>query len=420
MKFKYCLFLMLLLSFGINLNAEINFNMNEYSDITLDSEDAYQIKYTGDISSVTLVSSNESVATVSDTGLITPIADGFTLIYVEEATTDHKGHRVPVMVTKDGTIEKMLSDTLDLLTTIKVDFVKELMSYDFLVVNDDGYEWMFENYGLDFIQSYKYKPETPENVDFNYDCGETSCEVYTQYFVPYEFFEGCHYMQGPKSTTKTVQIEFANGNEEDKKFVNDFAKSLDTTYCSYINANPYEKFDMDKLIDNASFHSVFKQFGIDYELDIRKGDDSPESAMLGGHIVLGKNGVYYTVNQIDIYRTLKVPTKENMSLIEMITKYFEDYVLKSGEKVRVEHVSDNVYRAHVSNNGQVSFFSRIQNMVMPTLNAASEKTMTFVVEQVPSAFNPKTNDEINLYLLTTFISLFSLLTIVIIRKKYNN
>lgn len=464
MKKVISLILVLLVSFCFNhhVQAYAGFNITDEPIITLNDYTPYQINYEGDFAGLKFTSNTgDEVATVSESGLVTPKSDGIIIIHVyckdgyDAKCNSHiysAKYQIAILVNKDKTyetefnkikeefdkIQKALNDSINTFDTsdLNLDFVEDLMTQTITFTDDEdnsvtGY---FDNFGEDFIYYYMPKYETGLNESFITKYIDNKFEIQiSRYQVQYDFSGRTYYFPGVKSIKKNININFAKGNEKDKQEVLEFAKKVPINNKSYINPEINKTDTIEDIITrqftNSDTAKLMKEAGINSFIDFRRGDDSPMSAFAAGQIVLGKNGVYYTAQEFKIWSTLKLPRNKDLTIMENIKNYFEKNI-KGNYDVRVEEVSDGIYRTYMTEKEQLSWFDKISNLIIPRVYAEeTEKMVTFAVEEVDVPIeattsvktnNPKTSGpDLMVYVGVAIISGAGL-GILLKKKKTNN
>lgn len=457
---KNLFFLTVLLAmflFTTRVNAYENFRLTDEIVTTGTGVETYQIDYTGydtdlifKISQTFGVDFEEKVATITDTGELTLLQDGIVTVTVECKDDAKEGCntfvsssnlQLTVLVNKGGTHTVAFAAITEEFNTIKsellleagkltieylkTDFVKDLMTLSVDMLNDKGEKvGVYSNLGREYVFLSDRLPKddllADKGIKIGYrlknDTVVTSLYLSTTVFE-YDFEFGNTIkanIVGPTVEGPIVDIIYKEGVAADKKIVLDLAKTIPVFNKSYINADIFSKFSVESLserqFNNSEAAKIIKDNKLDSYLDPRYGDSSPMSPFFSGLILLGKGGTYYTVQEIKVWSTLKLPKNASISTELNIKEYFETY-LDGDYTIRVEKDENytDVFRVFMKENKKLSYIDKILSLFIPRVYADEENVITFAVEEVnvtaPKEDNPQTGDNILLYSLVAGASL---------------
>lgn len=369
---------------------------------------------------------DEDIFVINNEGVITAKKDGVGLLRIKD---DLREEDIFIMITAYGTIYKELEEHLNSLgDSISYDFVK-----DFVIYNKEGAEsnWIVGDYIYNGVSDIENNIYVELDADFENDTVKVTPSKSFQYNMPDG--ESIYWQSIKYNRTKELKMTFANSNEKNAAFIKEFSKDVKEKYNSILNETYADMFSTDNLnnqelmLKATSLYKKIKDAGLDYKIDARKGDNTPGQAMYGAFIMLGKNGVYYGAVEVEIYQVLLIPTiKNNKNLIDAIKEYFEEKLLNDDEKVEIEKIEDNTYRAIISKKNNSTLLSLISNFLLPRVFAEDKKVVEFTVEQTDEEIKtdkedvkvdnkvdniektPATGDMIYNYLLLGIISLISI------------
>lgn len=440
--------LLITFSFSLDVNAFAGFELTD-EVVQVNDGTPYQIQYTGDITGLKFTISNTSkpsgtsfedpVATVTNTGLVTVLKDGVVGVSVSCVDSEDGNcmsyiqkikNSLTILVNKSNKYsesftaimtqfnQKKLEANTEMnkitTTNVNANFIRFLMTYSFDVTDDITNEvnGRFENFGQEFI-SLQFPDFHSQVTDLNLisNIVEDSLEL-TGMQNPFPFNvvrnEGLEeettpsffaYITGPKTNKKVVTFSYPAGNDADKTAVMNFAVTLPVNNKSYINLATGGNDSLDDIINiqytGSDMEKYINDNDIDAYVDFRRGVGGIDP-FAAGHIVLGKNGVYYTAQEFKIWSTLRLPKNPDKDIKERIKTYFETY-LDDIDEIVVEEVEGltNIYRVHITEKDELTFLDRIMNFFVPNVYAAPDDTVvTFAVEEVAEEIktaNPQTS-----------------------------
>ncbi len=362
-------------------------------------------------------SSDVSVATVTSDGTITPIGDGVCVI---TATVGDEVEEVTITVTAFNTLIPSLNAILDTVpNSINLDVVENMKlkrfpeGYDY--ISDYIYNYLYENYSTDDIE---ISIENFENNSVNVKSSKG-------------FWNLGHYFEPVYSSNqKLVTVNYAAGNEEDKRTVETALDKVKENYNVYINDFISDGEFSDELIFNNS--SIQKDLGSDIMIksDFRMGDDEPGKAVRGGMLVLGKNNVYYgAIDKVVFYQVLETPTLSG-NKVEALKEFVEKHLLKDNQTVIVEKTDDTfddkiIYKITIKEKSSNSLVSMLLSPFVMKVKADSSYTVyTTIDENANYVYDTTTNNTIenspktgDLGLVYISLLLISSVGVVVLSKK---
>ena len=456
--------LLVTFSFNLEMKAYEGFKITD-EIVTVEGDTPYQIKYTGDITGLKFnVSSTYGapidtvVATVSETGEVTGLTDGIVTVRVScNSDTDYDcmayvskiKDSLTLLIDKTGAYEELFEDILEEFelkktdlatemakidtTAVNVNFVRTLMTLKFDLTDDlDGRKvGEFKDYGKDFV--YLKFPDYNSfvtGIHLKYNVTEDTLEIAGSVFsFQYPFGDGNYAtIMGPISEKKIINFNFPAGNEADKTAVMNFAKALPINNKTYINVSANDKFSLEDLtrrqFEDSDVEKMIQAAGIESYVDLRRGELALDP-FAAGHIVLGKNGVYYTAQEFKMWSTLRIVKNDTMSLVDNIKACLENN-LGSNFEITVEEVEDQpgIFRIFLKDKGQLTLLDKIFNFFVPSVYADEEdQVVTLAVEEVTEEVktnNPQTSvPSILIYTSLAIISAAGL-GLTLKKKKTNN
>lgn len=415
-----------ILMFYTNISAKA-LSLSEYR-INIDTVEDKTVEVLHSEGEVTFESLDESIFTVTEDGIITPVKDGLALLKVTEK--DITEIKVPVFISGFGTIEKRMEEIYnELPSAIKVNFAEEVAKN-----SDKSYYWN------DYLLGESWN--LVNNIDDNYmvsdlkiENGKITFDIASNFSIEedgrYYYADSLKYKE-----KKEIIVNYKKGNQKNLEIVNNASKRVKKKYKSYINSIFGDLFNEDieniekVMIENSNLEKDLNNKDIIYHMDSRRGILLSEYNMFGGYLQLGINGIMYDFSEVEFESVLKMPKiKDKENTLEEIRKYFIENLISSNEDVEIEECGEGIYKAIITEKkGTNILMGKIMNILLPKVNADSQKAVKFSVEEVDNEQieqapiinkpieNPKTFDNILIYFYLGIISLFS---INILRKLYN-
>lgn len=370
------------------------------------------------------VSLDEKVCTVDNNGLITPVSDGSCII---TATAGNDSGFKAFVINAFGKLQKEVNDYLNVIPdTINLDVIEDIE-----VVNDEIFEFDIQ-YSYDYLYNYIYENYTSvlgNDVNISFDKIENSNKYkfdIVKYFY-YDTNDSQYYVGGVNSTiNKEVVVNFATGNEKDKKEVIKEVNKTKDIYNVYINDMIVNQstFSDNILFKNAEIH---KEIGKDIELkfDARAGDDTPGQAAALGFVSFGKNGVFYATKNIEFYQVLKTPALKG-DKVKALKEYIDKNLLKDNQEADVEETEYDrdgkpVYKITIKSKENNSLISMLLSPFIMKVKADDSNVIYTTIEEdtsINSSSNnvssPGTGDLGLTYILLLLISSVS---VVVLSKK---
>lgn len=417
-KFKYlgCAFI----TFMIVVCYPKAVNLDNQTIRTFTSNTPITVTFRDVSGTLTCTSSDSSVFTITDEGVITPVGDG-----KATASCSDQNNTVTVLavVNMNGTLTADATELLEGVTGISMPFVSSFKSKTF------EHPWGNHEYGKEMLQLEAEKIIVGHD-DFSISAEETTgnnIKLVIKKQIPfngyYVFFS---------TDPKTVSVTYKESIDSEANIISNAISHVKSTYNVYLN----DLYDQMLETSDANFQSVLiKASGLEtdlgnksitYKMDARYGDNSIINPMFGGIMVYSINSKIYDASLIEFHKAFKIPTvKEGENTIDVIKKYFEENLIQSNEKVTVEEVlshspnSEDYYTATITQKQDNSLVAMIYNFFMPKVKADGEKVIAFTVEETDEDItaNPKTGDGIMSSILIGGLSLAALAGIVLFLKK---
>lgn len=418
-KLKYLIFTLFMFMF-ITCSPKAIMLSKKVIDAPADATTSVIFGNPSDIHAETVCTSgDEDVFTVSNTGIITPVADGYDLV----TCTDNTGTSSSVVVVNlnktytQPMLDKMTK--LQALTSINLNFTRDFITKTVLDYAGDP---------------MPYAPDALYAFVVNYLNGSTNNSLYPEAFTR-NSWDSITFKVG-----RSLYYYFPNAQPDplagaDIRWTTDDSVTLNLVFKPFVQADADKVaaakskvkdiyyVDLSEIYDDTLFEDIDdinkaladesdlqSDLGEDifYEIDARSGDCSPESAQFNGFLRLGTNEtIYEAVDETTFKKVIKIPKlKEGENVVDVATKYFEDYIIGPNEQVKIEEVeamspgADPYYQATITPKEVTSGMGMLINFLFPKLNAAEDKVVGFSVLQLDNAVqpNPKTNDNIYLYI----------------------
>lgn len=380
------------------------------------------------------VSSNNAVATADSLGVVTPVGDGTAVISCTDEALDgcpmRGGNTITanVVVNKNGTLNADAQTFINGLTKVDVPFISAL--HDKVFIKPFGQH----EYGSELLDE-ALTALIPADKRTSYVIERSEITANSVNIKVKKLMTVGQSNISLATTSKTLPINYKNVVDTELAAINQAKAKIKPKYYAYLN-DLYE--DMletsdasfrDILIEASEFKSDLGNDAIEYEIDARNGDNSPYNAMFGGYMRLKINDTLYDVVEIEFHKAFKIPkVKQGETVEEVVKKYFEDHLIGSNEKVEVEYIEpespdgEGFYRATVTPKSNASLMGMISNLLLPKLNAADEKVVSFEVVQDEAMVlpNPNTSDNSRIYIGFLIISSVVLLAVALKTKKIND
>lgn len=442
MRKKIMGFLLMALSlFFVNFdNVDAYVVLDDYNEkIITDKNIEYKINVTHSDGNYSFTSGDESILTVDEQGVITPIKDGVS--YVMVGDDDYK-HRINVIVNINQTIEKEVEQALknlpDVLELSLPNGFREKTEY-----KEYGYDYL---YGV-FYEIFNKDNNYDENIHVdNFELVDDKYITFKllKYFQLYnEDGDGIGVVDYKLDDEYKIDISLKEFNQQDYEMAKEAAKRVKKVYNSYLNESFDKLFEsgtmanVDLMMKSSNLERDLNNKNITYYLDSRLGNDDPREACIGGFLQIMVNDTLYAVAETRFERTLKIPPiKSYENIIDVLMEFFKKHFIADDEKVEIKKVEneENTYQAHISKKDRpTTLISTIVNFFIPTVKADSDdvKIVTFKVEQSEDAIVnttdnissstsvPNTYDGVYIYIIIGVVSIMALVVLAFSFKNKN-
>lgn len=385
-----------------------------------------KVTFQGAMGTVTCESNNSTVFTISNTGVINPIADGIGKATCVDSLDADGSTEVFILVNINGTYSADLETmATNLGTTYNAKISNKFAGLDLNASSNYSYAQEFIqrdiiiNSGLDVSLSEFNTNWTSMSFKLvkYIDSGKTS------YYDPFSV---------KRNSLISLTINFKPYVEADAAKVAIAKTKVKDVYYSYLNDTYSDMFDtvnpnFQRIMMESSSLQEDVGAGIIYEMDARRGDSSPESPSFGGYLTLGINGTYYDyIEPIDFVRVLKIPKVNGNDKTAAIQKYFEDNLIDDDEEVSItanEGPDGTSYVATISEkSGALGFISKL---LFPKAYADNNRVVGFTLvesNEITAEQNPQTHDNLIGFILLGSVSIVGILGSVLYfnkKKKFN-
>ena len=420
-KIKYLGFTLFAFIFLISNIKAINI-LDQSVRVLSNTTDTYRI-ITQDVNGTqTCSSTSAAIVTITDEGVMTPVSDGITTV---SCSDDRNTVPITVLVNINGTYTAAATAKLASMTELVLPFTLSFGNKTFeqsfgtyKYGNEIIFETLYAQIGIAGVGiDAQNSTITNTNITFRSTVsvsvpGHGGVQLYT--------------------ANKTLPLSYAETIETESVAITNAVANIKPKYYAYLNEAYADLFESDSeevqdiMLNASDIKKDINNNSVFYQMDARYGDSSPESPMFGGILKLGINDKLYDAVEIEVYKAIKIPkVKEGTELTAAVKKYFEDNLIGSNEKVVIEYMEpmgpdeEGYYQATISPKETSSATGFLINLLFPRLNAAGEKVLAFSVVQTDEVINtnPKTNDNIYLYVILGTIAIIGAIVLIIKKKK---
>ncbi|MBQ6284807.1 MAG: fibronectin type III domain-containing protein [Bacilli bacterium] len=311
--------------------TEVGFVFNEYNvNFDLNENETHQIDFTSYSKNVVWTSLDTSVVKVSQSGLLTAVADGATLIKINYGGTQNRYAIVRVRTSAD-TVKKHLQ-------SIKNSIIAKNSKLSIKTVKTIDKEYLYDfaaNVIYDLFEEFEDVDNITYATDFSDDYSTITVKMGYGFFWElddtFEYTSYCRYsdeVDGLDCGVEfTLPIEFEDDRPGFDSTLENKAKSLlnkldfSKEYPSYLNKtiddylnykNDDERYEAfyGAFMEGANLNSLIpNNDGFELKLDQRAGGMDYGSAMAAGYACIYKNDVLYAVSKdaLRLRQVMQVP-----------------------------------------------------------------------------------------------------------------
>ena len=320
-------------------------------------------------SDITWVSLNESVASVNNSGVVTAIEPGATIIKAIYDTNKYEFFKVRVRPNTEfiNTLQDKVDDALGVEKKVEVPAVSTLVEWYLREMLDTIVEDLFDDENIRVnVNTNDLRTGTIKfgyTYTFDLDDEKTEEVDYCNYIESYSPGFDCN-------ITANVTFVFPDKKEGFNSALVTKAKSLASklksfdkgAYPSYLDLNFDQYLDVDQtaskylelLIKNAELDSLIQNNdGLKLVIDTRAGDDSFGEASVMGPATIQKDGVIYALGpDIEIQQVVRLNVQEGSpsdQIIEAIKTTIENAITYTPKPtVTVTKEGSDIYNIKVS------------------------------------------------------------------------
>ncbi len=359
--------------------TEVGFVFNEYnSEFDLGENETHQIDYTPYSKSVVWSTLDPSVATVSQSGLLTAVGDGATLIKINYGGTQNRYVIVRVRTSAD-TVKKHLQ-------SIKNSIIAKNSKLSIKTVKTIDKEYLYDfaaNVIYDLFEEFEDVDNITYATDFSDDYSTITVKMGYGFFWElddtFEYTSYCRYsdeVDGLDCGVEfTLPIEFEDDRPGFDSTLENKAKSLlnkldfSKEYPSYLNKTIDDY--LDYKTDEERFEAFFDAFmeganlnglipnndGFELRLDQRAGGMDYGAAVAAGYACIYKNDVLYAVSQDPLYikQVMQVPrpaSNTESAILSSIESATKKALNMSNATIKASKTNEaNVYKIKITVSG---------------------------------------------------------------------